>query len=71
VRSWARGPGDMGSSRGMNKFDRDTFRKQKRSRPGFLSYDAELFDVRSDLAGLFTYHCFVTIASSSRIISLD
>jgi hypothetical protein len=31
----------------------------------------ELFDVRKKTAGFLTYHGFLTIASSSRIISLD
>jgi hypothetical protein len=30
-----------------------------------------LFDVRKKTAGFLTYHGFLTIASSSRIISLD
>jgi hypothetical protein len=31
----------------------------------------ELFDVRKKTAGFFTYHGFLTIASSSRIISRE
>jgi hypothetical protein len=37
----------------------------------YMDRSDELFDVRKKTAGFLTYHGFMTIASSSRIISLD